>query len=319
MAKKTPVTTKKDSRLALFEDNQIRRIKVDDEWYFSVVDVIGALTESSNPRNYWSTLKTRELENGVELSTNCVQLKLLSNDGKKYLTDCADNEGILRIIQSVPSKKAEPFKRWLAKVGAERIEEIEQPSKAIERGKGYYLQKGYSQEWVETRTASIDTRHKFTDTLKEHGITEGREYAILTNDMYESWSGYSAKDYKHHKGLDNKESLRDHMTPMELATALFSETAAKELIDKSGAQGFKQTRTQIHIAGNITKEAVKKIESQTGKRVVTHKNMKELNSPEVQKQLAQDSMPKDEPRELKGFDKTLKQALNYDPKGKSDG
>ncbi|NVK85293.1 MAG: Bro-N domain-containing protein [Cytophagia bacterium] len=290
MAKKSDLAKPVESnKLAIFEDSEIRRIQVGDEWYYSVVDVVAALTSSSNPRNYWSTLKKRELKHGIELSTNCVQLKLLANDGKKYLTDCADNEGILRIIQSVPSKKAEPFKRWLAKVGAERIDEIEQPAKAIERAKGYYLQKGYSPEWVQTRIAGIDTRISFTDSLKERGIKPGFEYAVLTNEMYKSWSGFTAKEYKVHKGLTSKESLRDNMTPMELATTLFSETAARELIDKSEAQGFVETQNQIHIAGKITKEALEKIEIETGKKVVTHKNMKELNSATKQKAIIQSS------------------------------
>jgi DNA-damage-inducible protein D len=281
-----------DNKLAIFEGSEIRRISVDDEWYYSVVDVIKALTDSDNPRVYWNALKTREKENGIELSTICIQLKLMSSDGKKYQTDCTDNEGILRIIQSVPSKKAEPFKRWLAKVGKERLDEIEQPAKAIERAKGYYTAKGYSPEWVQTRIAGIDTRITFTDKLKDSGIKEGYEYAILTNEMYQSWSGLSAEEYKKHKGLSKKESLRDNMTPMELATTLFSETAAKELIDKSGAKGFIETKKQIHIAGNITKEAVQKIEEQTGKKVVTHKNMKELNSAKIQKELIQSSETK---------------------------
>ena len=213
----------------------------------------------------------------------------MSVDGKKYKTECAHTEGMLRIIQSVPSKKAEPFKQWLAKVGKERLEEIEQPSKVIERAKGYYLTKGYSAEWIQTRTSSVETRISFTDKLQESGIDKGYEYAILTNEMYQSWSGLTASEYKKHKGIGKKESLRDNMTPMELATAIFSETTAKELLEKSGAKGFKETKTQIHIAGQITKEAVEKIEEQTGKKVVTHKTMKELNSPRVQRQIAQDS------------------------------
>jgi DNA-damage-inducible protein D len=281
-----------DNRLAIFEGSEIRRISVDDEWYYSVVDVIKALTDSNNPRVYWNALKTREKEHGVELSTICIQLKLMAKDGKKYLTDCADNEGILRIIQSVPSKKAEPFKRWLAKIGKERLDEIEQPAKAIERAKDYYLAKGYTPEWVQTRIAGIDTRITFTEKLKDNGIKEGYEYAILTNEMYQSWSGMTAEEYKKHKGLNKKESLRDNMTPMELATTLFSETAAKELIEKSGAKGFIETKKQIHIAGNITKEAIQKIEEQTGKKVVTHKNMKELNSAGIQKELVQSSQTK---------------------------
>jgi len=311
--------TSPSNRLALFEDSELRRILVGDDWYYSVVDVIKALTGSSNPKRYWSDIKNKE--NGTQSYDFIVQLKLESSDGKKYSTDCADNEGLLRIIQSIPSKKAEPFKQWLAKVGAERIEEIEQPAKAIERGKGYYIEKGYTNNWVQTRIAGIDTRNTFTDTLKGHGIKENYEYAILTNEMYQSWSGFSAIEYKKHKGINKKGSLRDNMTPMELATTLFSETAAKELIDKSGADGFAETRTQIHIAGKITKEAVDKIEKETGKKVVTHENSKALNSPEIQKQLVQQSIPRkleEKTPDLSKFDQNLKTALNYDEKKKGN-
>ncbi len=310
----------KSNRLAIFEDKEIRRILVGDEWYYSVVDVISALTDSSNPRRYWSDLKDKIQKDEGELYEIIVQLKLPSKDGKKYATDCVDNEGILRIIQSVPSKKAEPFKRWLARIGAERIEEIEQPAKAIERAKGYYIEKGYSPEWIQTRIAGIDTRVTFTDKLKESGIKEGYEYAVLTNEMYQSWSGFSAAQYKEHKGLNKKDSLRDNMTPMELATTLFSETAAKELIEKSGAKGFVQTKHQIHIAGNITKDALAKIEKETGKKVVTHENMKSLNSPEIQKQLAQDNMvpAKATDEELSDFNKNLVKAIEHNPKDKGN-
>ncbi len=301
---------KLSDRLAIFEDKEIRRILVGDDWYYSVVDVVAALTGSANPRDYWSKLKSRESVHGVQLSTNCLQLKLESKDGKKYKTDCADNEGILRIIQSIPSRKAEPFKRWLATVGAERIEEIEQPGKAIERAKGYYQVKGYKPDWIQTRVAGIDARISFTDSLKDRGIKEGYQYAILTNEMYQSWSGFSATEYKEYKGIGKKESLRDNMTPMELATTLFSETAAKELLEKSGAKGFQQTRNQIHIAGTITKEAVEKIEKETGKKVVTHKNMKELNSPEVQKQIAQESLSDNSKEDLSDFNDVLKPAID---------
>jgi DNA-damage-inducible protein D len=303
------------NRLAIFEGSEIRRILVGDEWYYSVVDVIGALTDTKNPRRYWSDLKNKESE--IQTYDFIVQLKLESPDGKKRLTDCADNEGMLRIIQSIPSRKAEPFKQWLARVGAERIEEIEQPGKAIERAKGYYVTKGYTPDWIQSRVAGIEARVTFTDKLKESGIKEGYEYAMLTNEMYSSWSGYTASEYKQHKGLGQKDSLRDNMTPMELATTLFSETAAKELIEKTGAKGFQQTRTQIHVAGNITKEAIKRIEGQTGKKVVTHKNMTELNSPEVQKQIAQENLSNDD-KNLSDFDKKLKTALEYDPKDKKE-
>ena len=290
--RKKVTEAKANDKLAIFEDQEIRRIRVGEDWYYSVVDVIAALTNSDNPRNYWSMLKSRENEHGVELSTVCVQLKLVSKDGKKRLTDCADNEGILRIIQSVPSRKAEPFKIWLAKVGSERIAEIEQPAKAIERAKGYYIAKGYTPEWVETRIAGISTRRMFTDMLKSHGVKESYEYAILTNEMYSSWSGFNAGEYREHKGVGKTESLRDHMTPLELASTIFSEATSKELIEKTGAQGFAETKKAIHLAGTFTKEAIEKLEKETGKKVVTHKNMKALNSPEIQKELIQQSIPK---------------------------
>ena len=279
-----------NNRIALFEDSEIRRISVGDEWYYSVVDVIKALTDSNNPRNYWNMLKSRELEIGVELYTICVQLKLMANDGKKRLTDCADTEGILRIIQSVPSKKAEPFKRWLARIGKERIDEIEQPAKAIERGKAYYQAKGYSPEWVQSRIAGIETRHTFTDTLKDRGIKEKYEYAILTNELYKSSFGLTAPEYKQHKGLNPGDSLRDNMTPLELASTIFSEATSAELINQTNAQGFIETKNAIHLAGNITKEAIEKLEKATGKKVVTHKNMKALDAAEIKKALAQEAL-----------------------------
>lgn len=292
-------------------------------WYYSVVDIIGALTDSTNARRYWTDLKAKmQTDENNQLYDFIVQLKLKSSDGKKYSTDCADAEGVLRIIQSVPSKKAEPFKMWLARVGKERLDEIEQPAKAIERGKSYYLAKGYNQEWVQSRIAGIDTRVTLTDSLKDHGIKAGQEYALLTNEMYKSWSGFTAVEYKDHKRLDKKDSLRDNMTPMELATTLFSETAAKELIEKSGAEGFVETKKQIHIAGSITKEAVNKIEAQTGKKVVTHKNMKELNSPEIQKELIKKSWPKDieylERKNESDFDKTLERLMDVPKPPKKD-
>lgn len=291
MAKKSDLKKTTENKLAIFEDNEIRRVLFDEEWFYSIEDVVRALTDSKDAKQYIHKLRQRN----PGLKEGWVQivhpLPIMTTGGRQAI-NCANNEGLLRIIQEIPSKKAEPFKRWLAKLGAERIEEIEQPAKAIERAKGYYLQKGYTPEWVQTRIAGIDTRVSFTDSLKERGIKPGYEYALLTNEMYKSWSGYTAKEYKEHKGLSAKESLRDHMTPMELATTLFSETAARELIDKSEAQGFVETQNQIHIAGQITKEALEKIEKETGKKVVTHKNMKELNSATKQKEIIQSSEDK---------------------------
>ena len=289
-----------EKKLAVFEDSEIRRVLFDGDWYYVIEDVVKALTDSINPKGYLKDIRRRDKTLSEGWGQIATPLPISTKGGRQSM-NCANNEGILRFIQSVPSKKAEPFKRWLAKVGAERIEEIEQPAKAIERAKGYYIQKGYSNEWVQTRIAGIDTRVNFTNALKESGIKENYAYAVLTNEMYKSWSGFTAKEYKEHKGLSSKESLRDNMTPMELATTLFSETAAKELIDKTEAKGFFQTKTQIHIAGTITKEAVEKIEKQTGKKVVTHKNMQELNSANTQKKIIQnDSI--NEPHDEKSLD-----------------
>ena len=281
----------KNNRLAIFEDSQIRRVIFDGDWYYSIEDIIKALTDSSNPKEYIKKLRQRNqsLNEGWGQFVHTLPLK---TKGGMQNTNCSNNEGVLRIVQEIPSRKSEPFKRWLAKTGSERLDEIEQPARAIERAKGYYISKGFSPEWVQTRIAGIETRHSFTDSLKEHGIKEGYEYAILTNEMYKSWSGFTAGEYKEHKGVDKKGSLRDNMSPMELATTLFNETAARELIEKTGAEGFAETKTQIHIAGKITKEAVQKIEKQTGKKVITHENMIALNSPEIQKELVQQSLPK---------------------------
>lgn len=279
-----------NNKLAIFEDSEIRRVLFDGDWYYSIEDIIIALTDSKDPKQYIQKLKQRN----EALNEGWVQFVLtlpLSTAGGKQNVNCASTEGVLRIIQEVPSKKAEPFKRWLAKVGNERLDEIAQPAKAIERAKGYYLAKGYTQQWVQTRIAGIDTRITFTDTLKESGIEKGHEYAILTNEMYHSWSGFSASEHKNLKGLDKKESLRDNMTPLELATTIFSEATATEVIEKTRAKGFVETKNAIHIAGKITNEAIKKIEEQTGKKVVTHENMKDLNSPEIQKEIIQKSLP----------------------------
>ena len=301
------------NKLAVFEGNEIRRIIVDDEYYYSVVDVVRVLTDSTNPNNYWNMLKKREFENEVELSTNCVQLKLISSDGKKYLTDCADTEGLFRIIQSIPSKKAEPFKLWLAQLGKERLDEIEQPGKAIERAKSYYEIKGYNKQWIETRTAGIHTRHEFTDALKEKKIKD-KEYAILTNEMYHSTFGMYANEYKQHKGLDKGESLRDNMTPLELASTIFSEATATEFLEHADEEGFYSSRKYIIKAGNITKEAIDKIEKETGKKVITKENFKYLNLPERQKELVQKTFNKLEEKNLSNFNKKLKKAVNYNPK-----
>jgi len=291
MAKKE-IVKKEYSKLSIFEGEGIRRVFFDNDWFYSVEDVVKVLTDSKDIKQYVKKLKSRDKELSANWGTICTLLPLIAKDGKRRNINCSNTEGIFRIIQSIPSKKAEPFKLWLARVGKERIDEIEQPEKAIERGKGYYLSKGYSQQWIETRTASIDNRHKFTDTLKEHGIKNGVEYAILTNELYSSSFGLNSQDYKKHKGLEKTDSLRDHMTPLELASVIFSEATSTELIEKTNADGFVETKKAIHIAGNITKEAIEKLEKETGKKVITHKNAKELDSDEIKKELAQQTLIK---------------------------
>lgn len=300
------------NRLALFEGKEIRKVEFEGEWYYVIEDVVYALSESNNPKSYLKDLRRRDEELSKGWGQIATPLPIITGGGRQKI-NCANTEGILRIIQSIPSKNAEPFKRWLARVGKERLDEIEQPERAIERGKGYYLAKGYSQQWIETRSASIDTRHKFTDTLKEHGIKEGYQYAILTNELYSSSFGLDTNEYKEHKGLDKKDSLRDNMTPLELATVIFSEATSTELIEKTGAKGFVETKKAIHLSGNITKEAIEKLEKATGKKVVTHENAKELNSPEIQKELVQQSLP-EKTEELSDFNKKLKQGLEHNPK-----
>lgn len=298
------------NKIPLFEGEQIRRISFEREWYFVIEDVIKVLTDSSDPKGYIKDMRRRdeELSKGwVQIATT---LPVLTNGGRQNM-NCANTEGIFRIIQSIPSKKAESFKRWLARIGKERLDEIEQPSKAIERAKGYYFAKGYSKQWIQTRTSGIDTRHKFTDTLKDHGIKESYEYAILTNELYSSSFGLDSIEYRQYKRLNKEDSLRDHMTPLELATVIFSEATSTEIINETNTEGFVETKRAIHIAGNITKEAIQKIEERTGKRVITHKNAKDLDSPEIRKELAQKSISKEK---LSSFDKNIKKALDYNPK-----
>jgi DNA-damage-inducible protein D len=279
------------NKIAIFEDKEIRKKFVNGEWVFSVIDVVGALTESENPNDYWYKMKIRtKNEDGVELSTICRSLKMPAPDGKNRLTDVANTEALFRIIQSIPSPKAEPFKRWLARVGKERLDEIEQPGKAIERAKGYYIEKGYDPKWVQTRTASIDTRHRFTDALKETGIKEKTDYAILTNEMYSSTFGMTAEQYKKYKELRKQDSLRDNMTPIELAATIFSEATSTEFIKQSGTKNFIETKDYIIKAGSITNEAIKKIEKETGKKVVTKENYRQLNLPEKQKEIIRKSL-----------------------------
>ena len=228
--------TTKEHTLAVFNDTKIRRIWHENEWWFSVVDVVEALTGSANPRNYWSMLKIREAGQGVELYTVCVQLKIPGTDGKKYETDCANTEGIFRIIQSIPSPKAEPFKLWLAKVGYERVQEIDDPERAQTRMKDLYRQKGYSDAWIDKRARGIIIREELTDEWKERSI-KGNEYGILTNEISKAAFDMTPKEYKDFKGLQ-KENLRDHMDELELIFSMLGEKVTTEIAKVEDAQGF---------------------------------------------------------------------------------
>lgn len=262
----------------IFEGSQIRSVwdNEREEWYFSVVDVIGSLTESNNPRDYWYRVKKRmSEEERSELSTFCRQLKLKSTDGKSYKTDVADMQGIFRIIQSVPSPKAEPFKMWLAEVGKERIDEIIDPELTIDRALESYARKGYSREWINQRLQAIQVRKELTDTWQDHGVKAGNEYAILTNEISKAWSGMTTREYKDFKGL-KKENLRDNMFTTELILNMLAETATKDIAEATNPQGLDENKQVAQDGGSIAGDARKSIEARTGKPVITSKNAIDL-------------------------------------------
>ena len=262
----------------IFEGSQIRSVwdNEREEWYFSVVDVIGSLTESNNPRDYWYRVKKRmSEEERSELSTFCRQLKLKSTDGKSYKTDVADMQGIFRIIQSVPSPKAEPFKMWLAEVGKERIDEIIDPELTIDRALEGYARKGYSREWINQRLQDIQVRKELTDTWQDHGVKAGNEYAVLTNEISKAWSGMTTREYKDFKGL-KKENLRDNMSTTELILNMLAETATKDIAEATDPQGLDENKQVAQDGGSIAGDARKSIEARTGKPVITSKNAIDL-------------------------------------------
>ena len=278
----------------LFEGKEIRSIWDSDkrDYYFSVVDVISALTNSNIPRNYWSDLKRKLKSEGSQLHENIVQLKMKSpKDGKSYLTDTLDTKGILRLIESIPSPKAEPFKLWLAKMGSDRIDEIFDPEIAINRAINYYRNRGYSDKWIERRLKGILDRNKLTDIWKENGIKGNLEYAILTNEIYKSWSGMKANEYKEYKNI-RKESLRDNMTDMEIALTDLGEIATRELAKEHRPYGLEENKKVAKMGGHAAKVAREDIEKNLGKTVISNKNSlsyKYIN----QKQLSKDSNKKD--------------------------
>lgn len=265
-----------NDKLQMFENQPIRTAwdEEQEEWYFSVVDVVAVLTDQPDSRHaakYWSVLKTRLKNEGSELTTNCSQLKMKAADGKRRLTDVATTEQLLRIIQSIPSKKAEPFKMWLAMVGRERIEEIIDPELTIERALDTYAKKGYSPEWINQRMQTIRARKELTDAWDAHGVKKGKEYGILTDEVTKAWSGMTTRQYKNHKGL-KKENLRDNMSTLELALNMLAEATTTELINAQNPRGLEENRAVAKQGGKVAGNARKEIESQTGRPVITSDN-----------------------------------------------
>ena len=265
-----------ETKLKLFNERAVRTAWNADaeEWYFSVVDVVAVLTDSIDPSAYWRKLKQRLKDEGNETVTNCHALKMPAADGKMRMTDVLSTKGILRLVQSIPSPKAEPFKMWLAQVGAERLDEIADPEKAILRGADYYRQKGYSEEWINQRMRGIEIRKKLTDEWRARGVETDLEYAILTNDMTKAWSGRTVREYKELKGL-KKESLRDNMTDLELIFNMLAEATTTELSKQLKPEGFVESRTIARRGGNATKAARLDIEKELGRSIVSPLNADE--------------------------------------------
>lgn len=271
-----------NNSLILFQGMPIRKMWYKDEWWLSVVDMVGALTDSSNPRNYWSMLKAREAEQGIELSTNCVQLKLQSADGKYYETDCVNTEGAFRIIQSIPSPKAEPMKLWLAKVGYERIQEIQDPELAQKRMKEIYKAKGYSDDWIEKRVRGIAIRDELTDEWGKRGVKNDKEFAILTAEISKAAFGMTPSEYKEFKGL-KQDNLRDHMNDLELIFNMLGEASTTKIARNKNAQGFIENKDAAIQGGAVAGVARKELEQRSGEKVATPKNY--LEKPESLKRI----------------------------------
>lgn len=268
-----------NNSIKLFEDKNIRVAWNEEEenWYFSVVDVVGILTDNDyqKSRNYWKWLKNKLIQEGSELVSNTNQLKMKAYDGKLRDTDVMNTEQILRLVQSIPSKKAEPFKLWLAQIGKERIDEAYDPEITINRALDTYRKKGYSEEWINQRLKTIDVRKEFTDELKRVGVSKNKDFAILTNMLTQVWSGYSVKEYKNLKGL-KKENLRDNMTNMELVLNMLAETSSTEISKSTNERGIKGAEQSVIKGGNIAKLAREQLEKETGKKVISDKNAKEI-------------------------------------------
>ncbi len=268
---------KKESSIILFNQKEVRRHWDADKelWYFSIIDVVQILTDSTIPKRYWSDLKSRLKKEGSEVYEKIVQLKFVASDGKKYATDCFSTEDVLRVIQSIPSPKAEPFKIWLAKVWYERIEEMEDPELAFDRAMQTYLKKGYSKEWINQRLKSIEVRKELTDEWKERGMKEGLEYAVLTDEITRAWSDKSVKQYKNFKRL-KKQNLRDNMTNLELVLNMLAEASTSEISKEQKPKGLGENKKVAKKGGNVAKQARKSLEKQTGKSVISDQNANDL-------------------------------------------
>jgi prophage antirepressor-like protein len=267
----------KENSIVLFKQKEVRRKWVEDEeeWYFSIIDIVEILTESSRPRKYWNDLKTKLKEEGSELSDKIGRLKMIASDGKMRKTDVASTETILRLVQSIPSPKAEPFKLWLAKVGYERIEETEDPELAIDRAMKTYLKKGYSKDWINQRLKSIEVRKELTDEWDKRGVKKGLEYAILTNEITKAWSEKSVKEYKRFKNL-KRENLRDNMTNLELVLNMLAEASTTEISKSKKPKDLKENKKVAKEGGHVAGTARKEIEDKTGKKIVSPKNAKDI-------------------------------------------
>ena len=267
----------KKNDIKIFEQKQVRTLwdEKKEKWYLSIVDVIAVLTESPNPRKYWSVLKTRLKAEGSQLATNCSQLKLQAADGKFYLTDVADTEQLFRLIQSIPSPKAEPFKLWLAQVAAERLDEMQDPELSIDRALEQYHKLGYSEKWINQRIKSIEIRKELTDEWKKRGLKEGVQFATLTDIITKAWSDKTTKEYKILKGL-KKENLRDNMTNTELILSMLAEASTKDISEATQPASFEASKKVANQGGNVAKVALKELESKTGKKVVSPLNAKNL-------------------------------------------
>ena len=261
----------------LFEQKQVRSVWSEEEekWYISIVDVIAVLTDSPNPRKYWSVLKTRLKAEGSQLATNCSQLKMQSNDGKFYKTDVADTEQLFRLIQSVPSPKAEPFKLWLAKIASERLDEMQDPELSIDRAMENYLELGYAEDWINQRLKSIEIRKELTDEWKKRGLKAGEQFATLTDIITKTWSDKTTKEYKILKGL-KKENLRDNMTNTELILNMLAEASTKDISAATNPETFEESKKVAKQGGNVAKVALKELEAKTGKKVVSSSNAKKI-------------------------------------------